>query len=45
MALYLEIHPETPQLRLIHRAIEIIRNGGIIVYPTVSAKSATMRFG
>jgi tRNA threonylcarbamoyl adenosine modification protein (Sua5/YciO/YrdC/YwlC family) len=37
MALYLEIHPETPQLRLIHRAIEIIRNGGIIVYPTDSA--------
>ncbi len=37
MALYLEIHPENPQLRLIHRAIDIIRNGGIIVYPTDSA--------
>lgn len=37
MALYLEIHPENPQLRLIHKAIEIIRDGGIIVYPTDSA--------
>jgi tRNA threonylcarbamoyl adenosine modification protein (Sua5/YciO/YrdC/YwlC family) len=37
MALYLEIHTENPQLRLIHRAIEIIRDGGVIVYPTDSA--------
>ncbi|MDD5754265.1 MAG: L-threonylcarbamoyladenylate synthase, partial [Methylococcales bacterium] len=37
MAHYLEIHPENPQLRLIHRAIEIIRDGGVIVYPTDSA--------
>ena len=37
MAHYLEIHPENPQLRLIHRAIEIIRSGGVIVYPTDSA--------
>lgn len=37
MAQYLEIHSENPQLRLIHRAIEIIRGGGVIVYPTDSA--------
>lgn len=37
MALYLEIHSENPQLRLIHKAIEIIRDGGVIVYPTDSA--------
>ncbi len=37
MAHYLEIHPENPQLRLIQRAVEIIRNGGIIIYPTDSA--------
>lgn len=37
MALYLEIHSENPQLRLIHKAIEVIRNGGVIVYPTDSA--------
>lgn len=37
MALYLELHPQNPQTRLIHRAIDVIRNGGIIVYPTDSA--------
>jgi len=37
MAHYLEIHPQNPQLRLIHRAIEIIRGGGVIIYPTDSA--------
>lgn len=37
MALYLEIHPENPQPRLIQRTVEMIRNGGIIVYPTDSA--------
>jgi tRNA threonylcarbamoyl adenosine modification protein (Sua5/YciO/YrdC/YwlC family) len=34
MAQFFAIHPENPQLRLIHRAAEIIQNGGIIVYPT-----------
>ena len=34
MAQFFEIHPKNPQLRLIHRAIEIIRQGGVIVYPT-----------
>ncbi|HCT99196.1 MAG TPA: threonylcarbamoyl-AMP synthase [Methylococcaceae bacterium] len=37
MAHYFEIHPENPQLRLIHRAIDVIRSGGVIVYPTDSA--------
>lgn len=37
MTHYLEIHSENPQFRLIHRAIEVIRGGGIIVYPTDSA--------
>ncbi len=37
MTHYLEIHSENPQLRLIHHAIEVIRGGGIIVYPTDSA--------
>jgi tRNA threonylcarbamoyl adenosine modification protein (Sua5/YciO/YrdC/YwlC family) len=34
MAQFFAIHPENPQLRLIHRAVEIIQNGGIIAYPT-----------
>lgn len=37
MTHYLEIHSENPQFRLIHHAIEVIRGGGIIVYPTDSA--------
>jgi tRNA threonylcarbamoyl adenosine modification protein (Sua5/YciO/YrdC/YwlC family) len=37
MAQYFEIHPENPQLRLIHRAVDIIRKGGVIAYPTDSS--------
>jgi tRNA threonylcarbamoyl adenosine modification protein (Sua5/YciO/YrdC/YwlC family) len=34
MAQFFAIHPENPQLRLIHRTVEIIQKGGVIVYPT-----------
>ncbi len=37
MSQFFEIHPENPQLRLIHRAVEIIRKGGVIAYPTDSS--------
>jgi tRNA threonylcarbamoyl adenosine modification protein (Sua5/YciO/YrdC/YwlC family) len=37
MAQYFEIHPVNPQLRLIHRTVEIVRDGGVIVYPTDSS--------
>ncbi len=37
MAQYFEIHPENPQSRLIYQTIEIINQGGIIVYPTDSS--------
>lgn len=30
----LEINPHNPQKRLIRRAVEILRNGGVIAYPT-----------
>ncbi|MGD8380313.1 MAG: L-threonylcarbamoyladenylate synthase [Gammaproteobacteria bacterium] len=36
MSQYFQIHPDTPQLRLIRQAVEIIRAGGVIVYPTDS---------
>lgn len=36
MAEYLELHPKTPQLRLIRQAVDIIRKGGVIAYPTDS---------
>ena len=34
MSQYFVIHPETPQPRLIRQAAEIIRGGGVVVYPT-----------
>ena len=31
---YYELHPENPQLRYINKAVEILKKGGIIIYPT-----------
>ena len=31
---YFELHPETPQLRYINKAIEVLSKGGVIIYPT-----------
>lgn len=45
MAQYFEIHPENPQLRLINRAVEIIRDGGVIVYPTDSSYAIACHIG
>lgn len=36
MAQFFSIHPDNPQPRLIRQAAEIVRAGGIIVYPTDS---------
>ena len=36
MTQYCKIHPENPQSRLISQAVMILRNGGIIIYPTDS---------
>ncbi|KAF0814346.1 Threonylcarbamoyl-AMP synthase [Andreprevotia sp. IGB-42] len=36
MSQFFAIHPETPQARLIKQAVEIIRKGGLVVYPTDS---------
>ena len=36
MSQFFYIHPENPQARLINQAVEILRNGGVIVYPTDS---------
>jgi tRNA threonylcarbamoyl adenosine modification protein (Sua5/YciO/YrdC/YwlC family) len=32
--MYLSVHPENPQGRHIQHAVEILRNGGVIIYPT-----------
>ena len=31
---YYELHPENPQLRYINKAVDILKRGGIIIYPT-----------
>jgi tRNA threonylcarbamoyl adenosine modification protein (Sua5/YciO/YrdC/YwlC family) len=36
VAEYLEIHPQNPQARLIRKAVDIVRQGGVIAYPTDS---------
>jgi tRNA threonylcarbamoyl adenosine modification protein (Sua5/YciO/YrdC/YwlC family) len=45
MAQFFEIHPENPQLRLIHRAVDIIRKGGVIAYPTDSSYAIACHIG
>jgi tRNA threonylcarbamoyl adenosine modification protein (Sua5/YciO/YrdC/YwlC family) len=31
---YYELHPETPQLRYINKAVSVLKEGGVIIYPT-----------
>ena len=31
---YYELHPVTPQLRYIQKAVEVLKSGGVIIYPT-----------
>ena len=37
MSQFFQIHPDNPQLRLIRHAVEIIRDDGLVVYPTASS--------
>ncbi|WP_122046346.1 L-threonylcarbamoyladenylate synthase [Vibrio atlanticus] len=36
MSQFFYVHPDNPQARLITQAVAIIRNGGVVVYPTDS---------
>ena len=45
MSQYFRIHPENPQSRLIHQAVDIIRRGGVVVYPTDSAYALGCHIG
>jgi tRNA threonylcarbamoyl adenosine modification protein (Sua5/YciO/YrdC/YwlC family) len=42
---YFEIHPKDPQPRLIKQAVEIIREGGVVVYPTDSSYALCCHIG
>jgi tRNA threonylcarbamoyl adenosine modification protein (Sua5/YciO/YrdC/YwlC family) len=45
MAQFFQIHPDNPQLRLIRSAVEIIRQGGVVVYPTDSSYALGCHIG
>jgi len=45
MAEYLEIHPKNPQPRLIQQAVEVLRRGGVIAYPTDTSYALGAQIG
>lgn len=45
MSQFFAIHPENPQSRLINQAVEIVRGGGVIVYPTDSGYALGCHLG
>ena len=45
MSQLFQIHPENPQKRLIQQAVDIIRKGGVIVYPTDCAYALGCHLG
>jgi len=42
---FFQIHPDNPQVRLIRQAVDIIKSGGVIVYPTDSAYALGCHIG
>lgn len=45
MAQYFSVHPDDPQPRLIRAAVDIIRKGGVIAYPTDSCYALGCHIG
>jgi tRNA threonylcarbamoyl adenosine modification protein (Sua5/YciO/YrdC/YwlC family) len=45
MSQYFSLHPVNPQLRLIRRAVEILKEGGVVVYPTDSCYALGCHLG
>jgi tRNA threonylcarbamoyl adenosine modification protein (Sua5/YciO/YrdC/YwlC family) len=45
MSQYFQIHPDNPQVRLINQAVDIIRRGGVVVYPTDSGYALGCQLG
>lgn len=44
-SLYFELHPKDPQPRLIRQVAQIIRDGGVVVYPTDSCYALGCHLG
>ena len=45
MAQFFAVHPDNPQERLIKQAVEIIKKGGVIAYPTDSCYALGCHLG
>ncbi|MES9868656.1 MAG: L-threonylcarbamoyladenylate synthase [Sedimenticola sp.] len=45
MAQFFQIHPDNPQKRLINNAVEIIHQGGLVIYPTDSSYALGCHIG
>lgn len=45
MSQFFSIHPDNPQPRLIHEAVKIIQQGGVVIYPTDSCYAIGCRLG
>jgi len=45
MSQFFQIHPDNPQARLVRQAADIIRAGGVVVYPTDSAYALGCHIG
>ena len=45
MSIYLQLHPVSPQRRFIRQAVEVLRGGGVIVYPTDSCYALGCHIG
>lgn len=45
MSQYFQVHPENPQIRLLRQAVDIIRQGGVVVFPTDSSYAIGCHLG
>lgn len=45
MSQHFYVHPDNPQVRLISQAVQILQNGGVIVYPTDSGYALGCQMG
>jgi tRNA threonylcarbamoyl adenosine modification protein (Sua5/YciO/YrdC/YwlC family) len=45
MAQFFQVHPVNPQVRLVRRSVEILLEGGVIIYPTDSSYALGCQLG
>lgn len=45
MSQFFQVHPDNPQARLVRQAVDIVRGGGVIAYPTDSAYALGCHIG